>query len=682
MTTYEEAPGATAAAAPKAVSAAPKAEIATYKRWYEEANSTSVDWREESVEDSKFYHGGKGQWKQADIDTLTNEGRPVLSINRIKPTIDLQKGIEIRSRTDIDAKPRGQNDSGTADAITAGFKYIQDQNNADYKVSDVFFDGLKAGIGWIEICLNDDPREEEIAVLYKDWHKIGWDPYARDVLLDDARYMFENRWVDLDIAQQTWPDKADELTAMMQDAQGEVGEASQHSQIKPDQYQSGKPIQYCDTTRQRVRLVKMYFKKMQMAIFLKLKDGEAIEVSAEALKQNPEIVANPYVIRVAKVPVQKIYCVIFSGDVILEEEKPSVYQHNHFPLIPFICYMDENGQPYGMVRNMKDPQREINKNRSQYSHIITTRRVFFESGSLKNPLEAKIQISRPDAWIELMPGALNMKRFQFQQDTVVASEHFKIMQEAKQEIQEASGAVQEQMGQETNARSGIAIEARQRQGATANTEPFDNLRLTKRRMGELMLSMMRQYWTYEKVIRITDDQTGGDKFVTFNQSGKNNISQGRYDVVVADHPETETTRQWMSRILMDFASKMNPDIAIPVMQVAFEMTDIPNKDKVMEKLTQATAKQDALTQQKILSNQIKGEKPPSAPAAAPEAPSAPGPSLPKDISPKEVIRRLMAGEKFGEIEKMTDKTVLAAAEFLVTPKPLVAGDKATSPPKA
>jgi hypothetical protein len=330
---------------------------------------------------------------------------------------------------------------------------------------------------------------------------------------------------------------------------------------------------------------------------------------------------------------------------------------------------------------MKDPQREINKNRSQYSHIITTRRVFFESGSLKNPLEAKTQISRPDAWIELMPGALNMKRFQFSQDVAVAREHFEIMREAKQELQEVSGSVQEQMGQETNARSGIAIEARQRQGATVNTEPFDNLRLTKRRMGELMLSMMRQYWTYEKVIRITDDQTGGDKFVTFNQSGKNTISQGRYDVVVADHPETETTRQWMSRTLMDFASKMSPDIAIPVMQVAFEMTDIPNKDKVMEKLAQAAAKQDALTQQKILSDQIKGEKPPTAaPASTPEEPEPMEAAGPK--SPKEALEMILAGKTWGAVTEIKDGTVEKAAQFLLAPKPLAAGDKAASPPKA
>jgi len=678
MAVYDETQ---AVGASKSESAVPRPEIATYKRWYNEARSASSDWRDESVEDSRFYHGGKGQWKQKDIDALEGEGRPHFSINRIKPTIDLQKGIEIRSRTDIDAKPRGALDGGTADAITSGFKYIQDQNNSDHKVSDIFFDGLKAGIGWVEICLNDDPREEEIEIAYKDWRKIGWDPYARGVLFDDARYMFEDRWVDLDIAQQTWPDKKDLLTAMMEDARGEKGEAAQHSRELPDQYKSGSPVQFCDTTRERVRLVKMYFKKIQLGIFLKFKDGHVEEISAEKLQVDPLLVSNSNVIRISKVPVQKMWCVIFSGDVILEEEKPTIYEHDHFPLIPFICYMDEDGQPYGMVRNMKDPQQEINKNRSQFTHILTTRRVFFETGAFKDPLGAKKEISRPDCWIEFNMGALTNKKFELHQDIALAREHFEIMREAKQELQEVSGAVEEQMGQQTNARSGIAIEARQRQGATVNTEPFDNLRLTKRRMGELMLSMMRQYWTYEKVIRITDDQTGADKFVTFNQGGRNMIVQGRYDIVVADHPETETTRQWMSRTLMDFASKMSPDIALPVMQVAFEMTDIPNKDAVVKKLAEAVAKQDMLTQQKVLSDQIKSEKPPAAaPSTSPETSQAMEPAGPK--SPREALEMILAGKTWGAVTEIDDATVQKAAQFLLAPKPLPAGDKAGSPSKA
>jgi len=343
--------------------------------------------------------------------------------------------------------------------------------------------------------------------------------------------------------------------------------------------------------------------------------------------------------------------------------------------------MDEDGHPYGMIRNMKDPQREINKNRSQYSHIITTRRVFFETGALKNPLEAKTQISRPDAWIELNQGALNQKKFQFSQDVAVAREHFEIMREAKQELQEVSGAVEEQMGQQTNARSGIAIEARQRQGATVNTEPFDNLRLSKRRMGELMLSMMRQHWTYEKVIRVTDDKTGGDKFVTFNKGGQNMIAQGRYDVIVSDHPETETTRNWMSRTLMDFASKMSPDIAMAVMEIAFEMSDVPNKDAVIGKLKEAQAKQDALTQQKILSEQIKGEKPPAAaPASTPEEPEPMEAAGPK--SPKEALEMILAGKTWGAVTEIDDGTVEKAAQFLLAPKPPAAGVKPASPTKA
>ncbi|MDZ4241229.1 MAG: hypothetical protein U1D99_00230, partial [Candidatus Omnitrophota bacterium] len=249
------------------------------------------------------------------------------------------------------------------------------------------------------------------------------------------------------------------------------------------------------------------------------------------------------------------------------------------------------------------------------------------------------------------------------------------------ELQEVSGAVEEQMGQQTNARSGVAIEARQRQGATVNTEPFDNLRLSKRRMGELMLSMMRQHWTYEKVIRITDDKTGADKFVTFNKDGQNMIAQGRYDVIVSDHPETETTRNWMSRTLMDFASKMSPDIAMAVMEIAFEMSDVPNKDAVIRKLKEAQDKQDALTQQKIMSEQIKGEKPPTAaPAAPPEEPQAMEEAGPK--TPKEALDMILAGKTWGAVKEIGDATVEKAAQFLLAPKPPAAGVKPASPTKA
>lgn len=581
--------------------------VSKYQKWYKEWEQSSSEWIKEAEEDCKFYHGGKGQWTEKDVSTLEAEGRPVLSINRIKPTIDLQKGIEIRSRTDIEAKPKKEQFSQTAVAITAGFKYIEDQNLVDQSISNVFFDGLKAGIGWIEICENDDPTEEEIQVRHIPWKEVGYDPHARDFLLDDARYIFKERWIDYDVAKQLWPKKAEEL--MMESKDTTQGQP--YVEVPANERYGADRTGWNDTARQRIKLVQMFFKKPEMTGFLKMRDGEVVEINPEEIRRNPAIIANPSILKILQRPVLRVYEVIFSGETILEPERRSRYAHNRYPLIPFICYMDEEGKPYGLIRNMKDPQREINKNRSQYSHIITTRRVFWESGAFKNALEAKREIARPDAWIELNPGVMQNKRFEFQQDVQVAAEHFKIMQEAKQELQEVSGAVEEQMGQQTNARTGVAIEARQRQGATVNTEPFDNLRITKMRLGEMMLSMMKQYWNYEKVIRITDEKTGVDMWFTFNQNGTNDLTQGRYDIKVSEHPETETTRQWVSSRLMDFSTRMPPEVAIEVLMVAFEMSDVPNKEKVLERLKLAQNKVDILSQQRAHIDSMKKLSPPT-----------------------------------------------------------------------
>jgi hypothetical protein len=127
---------------------------------------------------------------------------------------------------------------------------------------------------------------------------------------------------------------------------------------------------------------------------------------------------------------------------------------------------------------------------------------------------------------------------------------------------------------------------------------------------------------------------------------------------------------------------MSPDIALPVMQVAFEMTDIPNKDAVVKKLAEAVAKQDALTQQKVLSDQIKSEKPPQAPAATPPAePQAMEAAGPK--SPKEALDMILAGKTWGAVTEIDDATVERAAQFLLAPKPPAGGvKKPASPTKA
>ena len=70
------------------------------------------------------------------------------------------------------------------------------------------------------------------------------------------------------------------------------------------------------------------------------------------------------------IPLEKIRYATFCGGLLLEEGE-SPYKHGHFPLVAQYCYKsgwatDDDGlEPAGVVRDLKDPQRELNKNRNE-----------------------------------------------------------------------------------------------------------------------------------------------------------------------------------------------------------------------------------------------------------------------------------------------------------------------------
>lgn len=61
-------------------------------------------------------------------------------------------------------------------------------------------------------------------------------------------------------------------------------------------------------------------------------------------------------------------------------------------------------------------------------------------------------------------------------------------------IQEVGGVTTENLGRQTNAVSGKAIEARQNQGYTSTSDLFDNLRLAIQLTGERQLSLIEQFY--------------------------------------------------------------------------------------------------------------------------------------------------------------------------------------------
>jgi hypothetical protein len=114
-----------------------------------------------------------------------------------------------------------------------------------------------------------------------------------------------------------------------------------------------------------------------------------------------------------------------------------------------------------------------------------------------------------------------------------------------------------------------------------------------KKMGELVVAGIQSKWTGEKIFRVTDRMSGAERFVEINkkiqgQSGsyeiKNDITKGRYDIVVSQTPIADTIRERNMELLIEVAKRSTPEMLGPVIMAAMELSSIPNKDKLLAQL--------------------------------------------------------------------------------------------------
>jgi hypothetical protein len=171
---------------------------------------------------------------------------------------------------------------------------------------------------------------------------------------------------------------------------------------------------------------------------------------------------------------------------------------------------------------------------------------------------------------------------------------------AQSTIQRASGISNENLGRQTNATSGTAIQARQLQGSVVTTEPFDNLRLAIQIQGEKQLSLTEQFYTEEKVVRLTGAR-GAIEWIKVNTPEiqpdgttryLNDITATAADFVVSEQDYNGSMRQVMFEQLNQMASRLAPEVALRLLRMAMEFSDLPNKDEIADQIRQLTGEQD------------------------------------------------------------------------------------------
>lgn len=567
-------------------------------------------WRREADRAADFYDGN--QLSQDDIETLQDRGQPPLITNIIKPTIDTVLGIEAKSRSDW--RVRSEDDEHCSDelaeALSFKLKHAEIESRADRAVSDAYAAQIKAGLGWVEVAREHDPFKCPYRVGYVHRREISWDWRAEQPDLSDARYLIRSRWQELDHAIAMMPQYASLLRMCASGWSGFDPLVEQDTRLvqsfEVERDSRIAATEWRDIQRNRVLMSEIWYRKWVRGYVMTLPNGTVLEADFANPRHNEAIVAG--IAQVRQATFQKVRLAWYVGPHFLYDV-PSPYKHRHFPYVAFFGHREDlTGAPYGLIRSMISPQVEVNARKSKMLWSLNSRRVTADADAVKDHTVAAREVARSDAYVVLNPSRKPTSIFKVEPGGDLAAQQFQVMQEAKQEIAEASGIHKSMQGQQSGASSGLAINSLIEQGMNTLAEINDNFRYARRLVGEMLFELLQQDLS-KGPSKVTLGEGKRKRAIMLNQPAMdpetgqpvmlNDVRRVKAAIVLDDVPSTPTYRMQQLQMLTEVTKSLPPQLQGFVIDFIVEATDYPKRHELADRLRAAVgiADEEAQAQQ-------------------------------------------------------------------------------------
>ena len=548
--------------------------LTTAVQYFEDAEEASYDSRT-SAEKARDYYDHK-QWTASEIATLKKRRQPIITRNRIKPKVDFLKGMETQTRTDPKAFPRTPGDDDAASAATDAIRFVCDQSKFTDTKSGCFENLTIEGVCGVEVYAKPGRGKDiDVCIRRFQWDRLFWDAHSREKDFSDARYRGGVIWMDFEEAVERYPKKREALASTLAN-EGTISST----------YDDTPRLRWADDKRKRVRVVKLEFKR-----------GE------------------------------EVYTCEFTKGGFLVDPEPSPYvDENGVPewsILLQSAHVDREGNRYGWVQAWLDLQDEINKRASKGLHLASVRQTFGTKSAIQDVNKAKRELAKPDGHLDVEMGEFG-KDFGILPTGDLAAAQFSMLQEAKQEI-DSVGVNAALSGSDQRGLSGKAIGRLQQGGSTEIKPLLDCLASFNNQVYRTVWNRIKQFWTAEKWIRVTDDENnlkwvGLNQPVTLGQQlqeemgelppefasdprlnqvveVKNEVARIDVDIIIDEVPDTITVMQEQFDAFTAIFPAI-PDMQKPAMlEMLIESSSLRNKSKILERLKGGDQQDPAAQQQ-------------------------------------------------------------------------------------
>lgn len=577
---------------------------------YEYEREAQAEGRALRARDERFYDGH--QFSDEEKQVYAERNQKPRTYNEIKPAVDWIIGSERRARSDWNVLPRSADDVEPAQLKTKLIKYVDDINKAKWQRSTAFEDCVKTGEGWTRISVEpNEDGELMIQLNYENWQNILIDGQSVKADLSDNRYLWATKIIDIETLEQWFPAKKVEIEQdageyqelnddLMFDQTGDDGNNLYNNSRRTSSGCSDAAINvvrsgsmsimggHYSSTRRAVRVWEMWYRKTERVELLANAGGLTGQIFDGNKQEHQAALENGAKKR--ETVREQMYMAIYTATTVLFHGK-SIYKHNRYPFVRRLAFIDKTTKsPYGVIRQIVDPQSDLNQRKNQALYLMATRQVIAEDDAVEDVDEAIKQVAKVNGYIKVKGN----KRFEIRDNQALAGPHVQFAEMDSAYLKQISGVTSENRGMGNSALSGIAIQSLQEQGTVITTPIIDNHQLAHQLEGEIILSLCEQYINRKMQFRVTSDiKNPGEKdFVVLNETPETDITATQADFVISERDYRQTMRQALSEQLMNVSAQMtqatgDPSLSIAFIEMAIDLQDLPNKERLSSKLREA-----------------------------------------------------------------------------------------------
>lgn len=538
---------------------------------------------------NRFYVGR--QWSEAELDAFAEDNRPHLTVNEIFRTSLALLGELQQHSADIRFSATSPENDKTAEALDSLYVYMATQNNKEMLDQKVRMRGLLFGRGFYDIRVDfDDNMMGHVKLTAPRIQNIVLDPDIEDEDVKTWSRFFRTRWMSYNDVKLTYGkeyaehlkfstnlSKYDSEDVMLQHM---LSHRSRLYGAMPDKDDNALPQFRIIEQQHRVEAFKKFF--------VDPVTGDSAEVPEDWDNARIQRVIEATGVVVIRRRAKSIKWTVSCDDTILHDDW-SPYQE--FTIVPYMPFFTD-GYTFGLIDQMIDPQRLLNKSLSQELHILSTTANSgwkVKAGTLLNMSieELKVQGAKTGLVMEVT----DLDAVEKIQPNNVPAGYDNLARAAIDFVHNTAGANPSMFGAAASSEvTGKAITESLNRGPVNLALPLTAFYNANKELADRFRDLVRQYYTEERFVRITDTLNGTRREVAINQPSEhgellNDVTSGDYITSVLPAPARFSVEQNAFDQLVALRTELGMQIPDDVI---LSVSAVPKRAEVIDRVRQAT----------------------------------------------------------------------------------------------